>query len=146
MEPTRSRNTFVAAILVVALAVAGCTAGSSDSTATASGNEFAVATERASSSDGATTVTSSENSSSEGAQAATTENQESHATADDLDYDRSAAVEISLHGDTASSDPGDVTIEGSSITITSDGVYSLSGTLTDGGWQATSSSRRGRFQ
>lgn len=60
------------------------------------------------------------------------DNQESHFEASDLDYDESDAVEVLLEGTTASSDSGDVTIEGSSVTITAGGTYSLSGSLSDG--------------
>jgi hypothetical protein len=133
MKPKKRRNTFAAAVLVLTLAAAGCSAASSDADLAAPESGFAAAVETEASSDGAASSTSSENSSSEEAEIATTENQESHATANDLDYEESAAVEISLLGDTATSDSGDVMIEGSTVSITSEGVYSLSGRLTDGG-------------
>lgn len=47
-------------------------------------------------------------------------------------YDESAAVAIQLSGDSAACDSSAVTVEGSTITITAEGVYLLSGTLTDG--------------
>ena len=51
----------------------------------------------------------------------------------ETDYDASSAVNITLSGDTASaSDTSDVAIDGSTVTITDEGVYILSGTLTDG--------------
>lgn len=52
----------------------------------------------------------------------------------DLDgsYDASQAVTISLQGDTAACDDPSVTIDGSTVTITAEGVYLLSGTLNDG--------------
>lgn len=63
---------------------------------------------------------------------ATAENQESHFDADDLDDIASDVVEIALNGTSATTESDDVTIEGSTVTITAAGTYSLSGTLTDG--------------
>lgn len=52
----------------------------------------------------------------------------------DLDgsYDASQAVAISLQGDTAACDDPSVIMDGSTVTITAEGVYILSGTLYDG--------------
>ena len=50
----------------------------------------------------------------------------------DLDYDESAAIAIQLSGDSAACGSDAVTIEGSRVTIGAEGVYVLSGTLTDG--------------
>lgn len=52
----------------------------------------------------------------------------------DLDpsYDESEAIAIQLGGDSASCDSGSVVIDGGTVTITAEGVYLLSGTLTDG--------------
>ena len=47
-------------------------------------------------------------------------------------YDESAAIAIQLSGDSAACDSDTVTIEGSRVTIGAEGVYVLSGTLTDG--------------
>ena len=47
-------------------------------------------------------------------------------------YDESEAIAIQLNGGSASCDSGAVTIDGGTITITAEGVYLLSGTLTDG--------------
>ena len=47
-------------------------------------------------------------------------------------YDESTAIAIQLNGDSAACDSDAVTIEGSRITIGTEGVYVLSGTLTDG--------------
>lgn len=47
-------------------------------------------------------------------------------------YDESSAIAIQLNGDSAACDDDGVTIEGSRITIRQEGVYLLSGTLTDG--------------
>lgn len=48
------------------------------------------------------------------------------------EYDESQAVQITLDGTTASSTSGNVSISGSAITITEEGVYVVSGTLSDG--------------
>lgn len=52
----------------------------------------------------------------------------------DLDgsYDESTAVAIQLNGDSAVCDSNAVSIDGTRITLTGEGVYLLSGTLTDG--------------
>jgi len=50
----------------------------------------------------------------------------------DVGYDEDESVAIALDGDTASCDSSDVTIDGSTVTITSGGTYILSGTLDDG--------------
>lgn len=47
-------------------------------------------------------------------------------------YDESSAIAIQLNGDSAACDADGVTIEGSRIIIRQEGVYLLSGTLTDG--------------
>lgn len=47
-------------------------------------------------------------------------------------YDESEAVAIQLNGDTAACDSDTVTIEGGQVVIKGEGVYLLSGTLTDG--------------
>ena len=47
-------------------------------------------------------------------------------------YDESEAVTIQLNGDSASCDSDSVVIDGSTVTITAEGVYLLSGALTDG--------------
>lgn len=63
----------------------------------------------------------------------------------DLDgtYDENAAIAIALNGDSATCDSDAVTIAGSQITIGAEGVYLLSGTLTDG---QICSKRRGNRQ
>lgn len=47
-------------------------------------------------------------------------------------YDESEAVTITLNGDTADCSSDAVTVEGSQVVISKEGVYLLSGTLTDG--------------
>lgn len=50
----------------------------------------------------------------------------------DAGYDESAAVSIRLNGDTALCSSSAVAIDGGEITLLAEGVYILSGTLTDG--------------
>ncbi len=47
-------------------------------------------------------------------------------------YDESGAVAVQLNGDSASCDSNSVAVDGGAVTITAEGVYLLSGTLTDG--------------
>lgn len=47
-------------------------------------------------------------------------------------YDEHAAIAVQLNGDSASCDSDAVTMEGSQIIIGAEGIYLLSGTLTDG--------------
>ena len=124
------RRALVAAMLTLTLAAAGCSTVPSD---VAGGTDLVAATEAATGSSDTTSSPTSASAPSEETDTATTENQESHATEDDLVYDASAVVEISLDGGSASSDSASVDIDGSTVTITSEGVYSLSGTITDGG-------------
>ena len=50
----------------------------------------------------------------------------------DPSYDESEAIEITLNKDSASCDSSSVDIDGSKITIKKEGIYVLSGTLSDG--------------
>lgn len=50
----------------------------------------------------------------------------------DTSYDENTAATITLNGDSASCDSDAVTIDGSTVTITDEGTYILTGTLTDG--------------
>lgn len=50
----------------------------------------------------------------------------------EVGYDEETSAKITLSGDSASSDSDAVQIDGSTITITDEGTYILSGTLTDG--------------
>jgi hypothetical protein len=59
-------------------------------------------------------------------------NQESHAGAADYVWDESTVIPITLNGTTILADDPSVIVEGSTATITAAGVYSLSGTLSDG--------------
>ena len=50
----------------------------------------------------------------------------------EVGYDEETSTKITLSGDSASSDSDAVQIDGSTITITDEGTYILSGTLNDG--------------
>lgn len=50
----------------------------------------------------------------------------------EIGYDETTAVSVSLNGDGASCDSDSVQISGSTVTITAEGTYILSGTLNDG--------------
>lgn len=50
----------------------------------------------------------------------------------DASYDEASAVKVELTETSASADSPNVTVDGSTVTITAEGVYVLSGTLSDG--------------
>lgn len=60
------------------------------------------------------------------------ENMDDHETAGDYQWDSAEVVAINLNGDSASISGEGVLIEGSNVTITSPGTYSLSGALNEG--------------
>ncbi len=61
------------------------------------------------------------------------DNADSHAQADDLDYDATEAISITLaDGATTTSSQTGVSIDGDIVTITAPGSYVVSGTLSDG--------------
>ena len=68
--------------------------------------------------------------SSEALTALLSENQESHYSQDDSDYDESSVTQITLNGSSATASGGGVTVDGSTVTITSAGTYRLAGSLT----------------
>ena len=57
------------------------------------------------------------------------ENQESHYSQEDSDYDESSVTQITLNGSSATASGGGVTVDGSTVTITSAGTYRLAGSL-----------------
>lgn len=129
MRPKKP-TTLAAAMLAAVLTIAGCGAtGETPSTALGSGTEVAAAAASSGDTDGATAV---EATSSPQLVAATEANQVSHADADDLNVDPSDVVEITLSGTAATADSGAVTTDGTTVTISEAGTYSLSGTLADG--------------
>ncbi len=127
MKPKKTHKTLGAAILAATLFIAGCGgAASTQPTVDGLGSDGAesAAAVTDSSVDGGTTSAEVET--------ATTENQSSHFDADDLAYAESDVVAIALDGTSATADSQDVTIDGSTIAITSEGIYALTGTLSDG--------------
>lgn len=124
MRKLHNPKIFGAAIVAVALTLAGCV--DTDSTESASGASAAVETPDDSAIDVTTTASAD-------AEVAPTENRESHFDSDDLEYDESEVVDVILDGESATADSEDVSVDGSTVTITAAGTYSLSGTLSDGG-------------
>lgn len=106
-------------LLCASLALGGCSAQTADAQSTAA--QSAASTE--------TAITDAAD-----ATDATAVNADSPFTDRDLagTYDESTAVSIQLNGDTASCESDAVTIEGGHIIIGAEGVYRISGTLTDG--------------
>jgi hypothetical protein len=116
-----------AVLFALVLLAAGC--GSSDSTPTVAADAGEVAAVETEAVDETSDLAQEVSANTE---EATTENQESHVDADDLEYHEADIISIALNGTTASADSSSVDIEGSTVTITTEGTYSLSGTLTDG--------------
>ena len=112
MKLTRITAAISAAAIAAALAGCGSTHGSTAATAsTTSATSSATATAGAS-------VT-----------AVLADNQESHASAEDLAYTESDVVDVTLSGSTATADGDGVKFDGATVTITAPGTYRLSGTL-----------------
>ncbi|MBR5112571.1 MAG: carbohydrate-binding domain-containing protein [Clostridia bacterium] len=101
---------IIISVILLASVLAGCSLAKNDSAAEK--------------------TTSSETS----AQAETAASANEYFTERDLDpsYEKKDAKNIILSGDSASSDDASVKINGSSVTITGEGVYEISGKLTDG--------------
>ncbi len=130
-KPRRRRRAACTAPLVTTLLViAGCSA--TDSSESAVGSDTATAAEPSDDTTDTSTGTDTGSGDESTAIATSTENQESHFDETDLEYDESAVVSISLDGTTATTDSGDVSIDGSTVTISDPGTYSLSGSLVDG--------------
>lgn len=135
MSGKQRHNILVAGILATALVIGGCAATDSvpaDVTGTGTESTASTATSDDESETGVETGLGTAATATEDTEAAATENQDSHFDADDLDYDESEIVEIALDGTSATSDSGDVAIDGSTVTIGAAGTYSLSGILSDG--------------
>ncbi|TDT15642.1 uncharacterized protein DUF4353 [Ilumatobacter fluminis] len=123
------RNTwYLAPLVATLLVIAGCSAGESSQSAAGSDGAATVET----TGDVETDTAGDTDDEATAIEAATTENQESHFDEADLEYDDSAVVTIALDGTTATADSGDVSVDGSTVTISAAGTYSLSGSLADG--------------
>ncbi len=84
-------------------------------------------------------TTKSESSSSESTSSQITETVSTESTSDmftdrdmEIGYDEQTSAKITLSGDSASSDSDAVQISGSTVTVTDEGTYILSGTFNDG--------------
>ena len=104
-----SKHTILPLVLAILLIFSGCTsAGSGDTAAGSSAAESAESTTETSSGDMFTERDM------------------------EIGYDEEASAHITLSGDSASSDTDAVQISGSTVTVTEEGTYILSGTLDDG--------------
>ena len=125
--------------LILVLALSACSAGISASASSSStGQSVASSAAQTTSSPTAAAGTSTGTSTgtSAGTSAASTSvdgaNSPTHEDASDYVYDQAAVIPIRLGGDTASADNVGVRVEGSTVTISAAGTYSLSGSLSDG--------------
>lgn len=127
----KKRQGIVAtAILALSLAAAGCsTVGTTDADTAVTATAVAAATTEDAAQ--ANSVDVSEGA-SEAVEAVAFENQDSHASEDDTEWNDADVVDISLTGSSASTDSDLVKIDGGTVTITAAGTYSLSGALSDG--------------
>ncbi|MEV0174325.1 carbohydrate-binding domain-containing protein [Streptomyces sp. NPDC050803] len=115
---THLRKKAVAGLASVVLGTAALAGCSSDSNSTAS---------TASSSGSSTSTTAADG--SQDAAAVLSADKDVHTVSD---ADESAAVDITLDGDSASVDGDGARADGSTVTVTTGGTYRLSGKLTDG--------------
>ena len=114
MKLSRITAALSAAALAAVLAGCGTTGTTTGSGSTASGT---TATSTATATAGASVT------------AVLADNQESHATADDLTYAEADVVDVTLSGSTATADGDGVEVDGATVTITAPGTYRLTGTL-----------------
>ncbi|MCB1252351.1 MAG: carbohydrate-binding domain-containing protein, partial [Austwickia sp.] len=121
-KPTRLGHGIAA--LGLALSVAACGSGNAIAGLTTTGS---------SASSTSTTRSTTEAAARTGAAAALLgDNVESHAQADDVDYDAASAVTVTLSDAGSTATGAGVTVSGATVTITQKGTYVLSGTLTNG--------------
>ncbi len=135
MTPKKKHSALSSAFLALGLMIAGCSDGGSTASPVGETDTeiaAAAASSDGDSTDGAEAGSGDQETTSETVEAAIAENQASHADSGDLDYAESEVVEIMLDGTLASVDSQAVTVDGATITITAEGTYKLTGTLTDG--------------
>ncbi|RXR25256.1 carbohydrate-binding domain-containing protein [Oerskovia turbata] len=118
-RPTTVTTAVLTATLTAA-ALVGCSADSGTSTTT---SDAASATTASTAVAGLTP---------EEAMAANADPHSSGADDEDLSWDESEEVALSLDGDSAQADGDGVTVDGSTVTITQAGTYRVTGDLTDG--------------
>ena len=111
MKLPRITAAISAAALAAVLAGCGTTGTTTSSSSSTSSTSSATATAGASVTD------------------VLADNQESHATAEDLVHDEADVVDVTLSGSTAAADGEGVKVDGATVTITAPGTYRLSGTL-----------------
>ncbi|QDW61326.1 carbohydrate-binding domain-containing protein [Oerskovia sp. KBS0722] len=119
----RRPTTVTTAVLTAALtaaALVGCSADTGTSTTT---SDAAAATTASTAVAGLTP---------EEAMAANADPHSSGADDEDLSWDESEEVALSLDGDSAQADGDGVTVDGSTVTISQAGTYRVTGDLTDG--------------
>lgn len=129
------KRSLLAVILAFALILAACSAPSSDVTV----GTASVDSTKGGQSESTSAKTDQEDSRSETTEPSAGQNtpvtgSEDYFSDRDLEgtYDEAGAAFITLEGSTASCDSDAVQIEGSVVTITDEGTYILSGTLSDG--------------
>lgn len=130
------RFQWISLAVAAAMALAGCS--QAQSAATTAASTAAVSTAEATA--GQTQTTASTAPAGTAADGSTAQTAQTAGTASELfsdrdyetDYDESTAVQIRLNGSRAEADADSVQIDGSTVTITDEGTYVLSGTLDDG--------------
>ena len=119
----------------LAFSLAGCAAGSSASSAGSSGEFSTAASESASASGSASSQTGQQNTTTVAYAAEIDESPydlEYTKRESDPSYDEAKATLITLNGSTAESSGNNVAVNGSTITVSAEGVYVLSGSLDNG--------------
>lgn len=119
MRLSRSKITTSVVAGVAALSLAACGGASTASTASSTAASSTVAT--------ATGTTPAESGVS-----ALEDDVETHAQADDLEYDEAEAATITLADGGTESNSDAVTVDGDTVTITDAGTYVVTGELSDG--------------
>lgn len=114
--------------LVLVFALAACSSGTTANTSSTSVVTSSDTTSSSATAGQATPVATAAASVAE----ALAENSRTHEAAEDYVWDGATVVTLALNGDSIAVEGGGVTVDGSQAVITSAGVYSLSGSLTDG--------------
>lgn len=120
-------NLFLTLILVIILTA--CSGGMAQTTTAAQSASSASAVESVTTT---TTEAAQGIAAAESVTEALAENSEMHDAVEDYTWDTSAEIPIVLNGDSISAEAQGVTVDGSIVTITAAGTYTISGSLTDG--------------
>ena len=114
----------LSATLITALLFTGCASNQSSSTDATGGSTESTT---------AASTTGASKTSSTSSSTTTVDSSDMFTNRDkEVGYDESTSVKLTLNGDSITSSSDSVTISGSTATITEEGTYILSGTLTDG--------------